>query len=97
MLSPSWLLICLLEPPDGIYAVFWLGLVTGASEINWEGLCTISKKEKKKPINEPKNTQTKCEKSLIKVFVTTEKMPKHSHLRVCFLTLSVLRLINSSS
>ena len=44
---------------------------------------------KKKPINEPKKTQTKCEKSL-KVFVTTEKMPKHSHLRVCFSVLSVL-------
>ena len=46
MLSPSWLFICLLEAPDGIYAVFWLGLVTGASEINWEGSCTLSKKEK---------------------------------------------------
>ena len=48
MLSPSWLFICLLEAPDGIiYAVFWLGLVTGVSEINWEGSCTLSKKEKR--------------------------------------------------
>ena len=46
MLSPLWLFICLLEAPEGIYAVFWLGLVTGASEMH-------SKKErKKKPINE---------------------------------------------
>ena len=44
-LSPSWLLICLLEAPDGIYAVFWLGLVTGASVINLEGSHTLSKKE----------------------------------------------------
>ena len=45
---------------------FWLGLFTGASEINWEGSCALSKKEKrkKKSLNEPKKTQTKCEKSL---------------------------------
>ena len=47
MLSPLWLFICLLEAPDGIYAVFWLGLVTGASAINWKGLHTLSKKEKR--------------------------------------------------
>ena len=46
MLSPSWLFICLLEAPEGIYAVFWLGLVTGASENYWKGSCTLSKKEK---------------------------------------------------
>ena len=47
MLSPSLLFICLLEAPNGIYAVFWLGLVTGASAINWKGSCTLSKKEKR--------------------------------------------------
>ena len=47
MLSPLWLFICLLEAPEGIYAVFWLGIVTGASEINWEGSHTLSKKEKR--------------------------------------------------
>ena len=33
MLSPSWLLICLIAAPDGIYLIchFLLGLVTGAS------------------------------------------------------------------
>ena len=65
MLSPSWLLICLLKTPDGIYAGFLLGFVTCASEINWEGSHTPSKKEKKKPINEPENAnKLKCEKSL---------------------------------
>ena len=67
MLSPPWLFICLLEAPKGIKCLFfWLGLVTGASEINWKGSCTLSKKEKrkKKSLNEPKKTQTKCEKSL---------------------------------
>ena len=32
---------------------------------NWEGLHTLSKKEKKKPINEPENVnKLKCEKSI---------------------------------
>ena len=70
MLPPSWLFICLIEAPDGYFAVFWLGLVTGASDqekFNWEGSCTLSKEEKrkKKPINEPKKTKTRCKKSLI--------------------------------
>ena len=57
MLSPLWLFIWLLEAPEGIYAVFWFGLVTGASEMH-------SKQErKKKPINESQKTHTKCEKS----------------------------------
>ena len=47
MLSPLWLLICLLKTPDGICAGFLLGLVTCASEINWEGLHTLNKKEKR--------------------------------------------------
>ena len=49
MLSPSYLYICLIEAPDGYFAVVWLGLVTGASDqekFNWE--CTLSKKEKRK-------------------------------------------------
>ena len=54
MLSPLWLFICLLEAPEGIYAVFWFGLVTGASK----------QERKKKPINESKKTHTKCEKKL---------------------------------
>ena len=79
MLSPSWLFICLLEASKGIYVIFLLGLVTGASEINWEGSCTLSKKEKwkKKSLNEPKKTQTKCEKSLKFYFnAVTLKKPR---------------------
>ena len=40
---------------------FLLGLVTGASEIMHS---KQEKKWKKKSLNEPKKTQTKCEKSL---------------------------------
>ena len=68
MLSPSWLLICLIEAPDGIYAVFCqvLSQVPQCGLVNnWEGSCTLSKKEKKKPINEPENAnKLKCEKSI---------------------------------
>ena len=39
-------------------SVFLLGLVTGASKNNWESSHTLSMKEKKKPIIEPKKTQT---------------------------------------
>ena len=79
MLSPSWLLICLIEAPDGIYAIFcqvlsqvpqcglvnnWKGKKTFH---NWEGLHTLSKKEKKKPINmwaKENAKKLKCEQSL---------------------------------
>ena len=65
MLSPSWLFICLLEAsPKGIYAVFWLGLVTGASEINWEGSCTLSKKEKRNQSMSQWKRKQKVKKSL---------------------------------
>ena len=42
---------------------FWLGLVTGASEINWKGSCTLSKKEKR---NQSMSQQGKRKQSVKK-------------------------------
>ena len=47
---------------------------------NWEGSCTLSKKEKKKPINEPENAnKLKCEKS-IKFSFNTVTLKKASFI-----------------
>ena len=72
MLPPSWLVICLLED----ICRFLLGLVTGAWEINWEGLHTLSKKEKRnQSISQRKRKQIKAWKKLkLSLFDVTFKI-----------------------
>ena len=50
-----------------IYVVFWLGLVTGPSEINWEGLHTLNKKKKEKETDQwaKEDTNKVCKKAYI--------------------------------
>ena len=49
--------------------LFWLGLVTGASEINWEGSCTLSEKEKRNQSMSQRKRKQSVNKALNFLFV----------------------------